>query len=206
MIDRDRPRTPETLRTPTPALFVREFCHRPSQVAAIAATSHRLASLLAEKAAIHNARTIVELGAGNGAVTEHIVGKMPSAARLIAFEVNPSFAQLLAARFPECTVVEDSAENLQLNLDRLGVASVASVVSTLPWFWLSEDSRKQIMDQVWSILRKDGVFVTCMHVQSFFTPRSADFQRDLKMRFRDFSVSRIIWRNVMPAFAVSMRK
>ncbi|MEM1215016.1 MAG: ribosomal RNA adenine dimethylase, partial [Bacteroidota bacterium] len=43
------------------------------------------------------AKFLVELGAGDGVVTKHILKRMRPDARLLAFEVQPDFCELLRA-------------------------------------------------------------------------------------------------------------
>ena len=49
---------------------------------------------------------VVELGPGTGPVTEALVDHGVDPARLVLVEFNPTFCQLLRARFPAATVIQ----------------------------------------------------------------------------------------------------
>ena len=58
-------------------------------IASIAPSSRHLARAMLEGLPIDHARTVVELGAGTGAITRVLLEKLPSHATLLAFEINP---------------------------------------------------------------------------------------------------------------------
>src|SRR5271155_213956 len=74
----------------------------------------------------HYAGQILELGAGNGALTVRLAGRCPRA-RILAVEINPALAREtrrnldLAGIDGRVRVVSDSAEHLLSELGRRGV-------------------------------------------------------------------------------------
>ena len=81
-----------------------------------------------------SARSIAELGAGDGAITQHLLAAMHPEARLLAFEVNPAFCRQLRALGDErLVVVEDSAENLRVHMRSHDIESLDAVVSAIPF-------------------------------------------------------------------------
>lgn len=86
------------------------------------------------------ARSLVELGAGDGVITRHLLRSMHPDARLLAFEVNPAFCRQLRALDDErLIVVEDSAEHLQRHLQANNMAALDGVVSAIPFVSLPNE-------------------------------------------------------------------
>src|SRR3974377_801362 len=87
------------------ALFLREYMRNPRATASVCPSSPALSRRMAESIDFRRARTIVELGAGTGAVTRAILERLPRTALLFAVDNNQSFVDHLAERFPDRRLV-----------------------------------------------------------------------------------------------------
>ena len=105
------------------------------------------------------ARHLVELGAGDGVITKHILDAMHPEARLMAFEVNPKFCdRLRALNDSRLVVVEDSAERLKEHLDANEFAAVDAVVSAIPFVSLPVTLADSIVRLCRDVLRVGAPF------------------------------------------------
>src|SRR3974377_115511 len=80
------------------ALFLREYMRNPRATASVCPSSPALSRRMAESIDFRRARTVVELGAGTGAVTREILGRLPRTGRLFAVDNNPRFVEHLTQR------------------------------------------------------------------------------------------------------------
>lgn len=87
-----------------PFLFVKKFLKHGTRVASFAPSSKALAKTMTKHIASDRPQTILELGAGTGAVTVAALECAHPQTRLIAVEIDTEFAQHLSARCPRAEV------------------------------------------------------------------------------------------------------
>ena len=105
------------------------------------------------------ARTIVELGAGDGVITEHILERLHPDGKVIAFEVSPDLcADMRALGDDRLVVAEDSAENIRHWLNKIGAERADHVVSAIPFAALPEALGKSIVKAAKDHLRPGGCY------------------------------------------------
>lgn len=103
---------------------------------------------------------IVELGAGDGVITEYILEAMHSNAQLLAFEVNGKFCDTLREINDQRLIVaEDSAEKIGDYLKSLGKEKADYIVSAIPFVALPKELGHNIINECHSVLRKGGLFI-----------------------------------------------
>jgi SAM-dependent methyltransferase len=77
------------------------------------------------------ARTVVDLGAGTGAMTRDLVGKVD---RVVAVEPDDRMGEILATNLPEVTVLRGTGESMPLES-----SSVDAVLASSSWHWMDAD-------------------------------------------------------------------
>lgn len=106
------------------------------------------------------AKIIVELGAGDGVITRHILGRMSEDAKLISFEVNDKFCEILRnIHDPRLVVVEDSAEHISSQLKEHGFDHADYIISALPFLSLPKELGADILRKSAAALKDGGIFV-----------------------------------------------
>ena len=90
--------------------FFKESIKNIKSVGTITRSSKFLCRGMIKPVNFDQADVIVELGAGDGVITEHILKKMKKDAKLLSFEVNEKFCdQIRKIKDDRLIIVEDSA-------------------------------------------------------------------------------------------------
>jgi SAM-dependent methyltransferase len=109
-----------------------------------------------------SATTVVDLGAGTGAMTKNLLGKVD---RVIAIEPDDRMRGILASNLPEVTALRGTGESIPL-----GTSSVDVVLASASWHWMEADRALQetarvlvpggTLGVVWAGPDPDGPFVS----------------------------------------------
>ena len=106
---------------------------------------------------------ILEFGAGDGAITEHIIKRMSQKSVLIIFEINPEMVVILKEKFsfdPErIIVVNDGAQNVEKYLAERHIHQVDMIISAIPFIALPEKILHEVLTISKKILDERGVFI-----------------------------------------------
>ena len=187
------------------SLFVR-FLRHPGQVGAFCPSSRFLAVEMTRKIGMEDARTVVELGPGTGAITREILPRLRGDARFLAVELDSGMAASLRSAFPRADVRCGSAAELPQILEISGSPRADVILSGLPWAVFPPDLQDAILDGVTSGLAPGGAFATFAYIQGVVLPAGIRFRRKLEHLFREVECSPVVWRNLPPAFVYRCRK
>ena len=107
---------------------------------------------------------IIELGAGNGALTVRLAARCPEA-RILACEINPALARVsrqnldMAGINGRVQVVPDSAEHLLSEMSRRGMDKAEFVLSGIPLGNLPGDRALSLIHAISRALAPGGMYV-----------------------------------------------
>ena len=150
----------ERPQTRRPIQFLREFLRRPREIGSIVPSSRFLEERLVDVSAAARARLIVEFGPGTGGTTRALLRALPFDARLLAIELNPSFAaDLEAFADPRLAVHRGSALDLQDALAQRMLPAPDVVISGIPFSTMPQETGRAILRAVWAALPPGGRFV-----------------------------------------------
>ncbi len=156
------------------ARFLRSFLAGPGRVGAVLPTSRTTVRATLDMAPIHQAKTVVELGAGTGPYTREILPRLAPDATLLAFELDPELARGIEAELsdPRLRVIADSAANLEAHLDG---RRPEVIVSALPFTSLPGEVRREILVVARRVLADDGVMLVLQYSPFMRRPLQAAF-------------------------------
>ena len=190
---------------PADSTILRQFVARPREVGAVWRSSPALGIAMAEAVRWPETAAVVEAGAGDGAITEHLLAAKPADTPFLAVELNEMCAHALERRIPDLRVVVDDLANLCSICANEEVGDVGAVVATLPWSVVPEEKRTGMLEAILETLTPDGQFLFYIYVQALPFWRRSPFARLLEQRFRSIKRSGVVWKNVPPAVVYDCR-
>jgi len=185
--------------------LLRSFLANPARVGALCPSSPALCRTIASGIGIEAARTVVELGPGTGVITCEILPLLKPEAKCFAVELDEKLCCALKRRFPELSVHHDSAANLHRILRDCEREHAEVIVSGLPWAVFPDDLQQEILESVIASLAPGGCFTTFAYLQGLLLPAGRRFRRRLHQLFDTVETSRVVWRNLPPAFVYRCR-
>ena len=185
--------------------FLGAFLREPARMGSFAPSSPELAQAMLRQCDLKNARAIVEFGPGTGAFTRLILERIGKQAAFFALELDEKHVRQLRQCFPGVHVYYDSAEKLQKYLVLHRRKKADYIISGLPWANMTVKIQERILEAVLDSLAPDGMFTTFAYVHARWLPRARRFRERLENYFGEVKISRIIWRNMPPAFVYRCR-
>ncbi len=143
------------------------------------------------------ASNIIELGTGNGVITEAILQRMLEDASMTAYEINSDFLELTRNRIDQdsrCTLTDESAEYLT---DLHPEQSVDAVISSLPFAIMDEELQETILRQIHLVLKPGGQYLQYQYAPTKY--------RMITRRFKRVRLDYTLL-NIPPAFVYSCVK
>ena len=158
----------------------------------IAPSSNVLIKRLLAPIDFDTAKSIVELGPGNGCVTRTLLERMRPDCDLICLELNNEFAEnLRLVGDPRLHVFNACASSIREILSEVGVAELDYVVSSLPLALIDNVVVQAILNSIGSNLKAGGRFLQYQYSLANYS--------DVKPLFSDVKLGFAL-RNMPPAF------
>jgi len=192
-------------------MFAEEALADFSTTAAISPSSPQLVAAMLEPLPLAGARVVVELGAGTGVMTRALLSEMPPQSTLLVFEINQRFYNYLKAHFsdPRLVLIHASAEHVDLELRQRGFTEVEAVLSSLGLGLMSERERQAIFERLVPFLSDRTVVTQYQYIHALQCKNGRLSRLDLRPllnRYFGSVQSKLIWRNLPPAFVFACRR
>lgn len=178
--------------------FFRESLRNFKTVGTVTRSSRFLCQAVVNNADLVNAKYVVELGAGDGVMTRHLLNALPKDAILLSFEINPAFCEQMAQIDDNrLVIVNQSAELIPSILKAHGIEQLDAVISALPFSVFPEELAKSIVQLSYDALKKKGRFV-----QIHYSLKTRKLYREI---FGNVETG-FEFRNIPPAFVLLCHK
>jgi phospholipid N-methyltransferase len=164
--------------------YIKNFL-RDADVAAVAPSSSFLVERVCKWIDFDEPAVIVEYGPGNGVFSEYILEHMTPDSTLILIESNPDFVEMLEKKTADdsrAVVVEDRAENVKEILADQGIEEVDYVVSGIPFSFLDEETKSDLLNRTREVLTDDGKFLVYQNYNHLEEPLREHFSEVTKER------------------------
>ena len=185
--------------------FLGAFLREPARVGSFAPSSPALAQAMLFGCDLRHAKTVVEFGPGTGAFTRLMLERIGRHTAFFALELDDKHVRGLRLRFPAVSIYHDSADKIQKYLAHHRRTKADYIISGLPWANMPVNVQEHILSAVLASLAPDGMFTTFTYVHACWLPRARRFRERLERYFAQVKISRIVWRNVPPAFVYRCR-
>ncbi|WP_420426425.1 ribose ABC transporter permease [Algiphilus sp.] len=129
-------------------LHFRKWLRHGRSVAALTPSGQALSAASVRRVSAEYPQTIVELGAGTGAVTRAAAARMHPDSRLLAIESDVDFARMLEQTVPRAEVLCASAMSLQAILAAREVTRVDVILNGLPTPSLPQPQRDTVYQAI----------------------------------------------------------
>ncbi|WP_395716399.1 class I SAM-dependent methyltransferase [Prosthecobacter sp.] len=188
------------------ATFIKELRHNWKTIGAVAPSSPALAERMMEAAGVWQARRILELGPGTGAFTTAIADAMPHESHYLGIELNDAFVQQLRPRYPKLRFECADAQQFDFSQVLAAGEKFDAVISGLPWTAFPRGLQEAILGNVLPHLAPGGCFATFAYWGFHKLPGGRQFRALLHELTHGVETTRVVWRNLPPAFVYIARK
>lgn len=157
--------------------YIKNFL-RDRDVAAIAPSSTFLVQRVCKWVDFEEPAVIVEYGPGNGVFSEYILERMTDDSTLLLIESNSDFADTLAKRTaddPRAIVVEGRAQDVTDILDAHGIDAADYVVSGIPFSFLDDTEKRELLVRTREVLVEGGKFLVYQNYNHMEEPLREHF-------------------------------
>lgn len=137
---------------------------------------------------------VVEIGAGNGAVTKSILKAGVKPEKLVIIERDHKFRDELRRKYPGVHVELGDARDTDVILKNRGISEVGAVVSSLPLLNMPHALRHDIVQACFKVLKKDGQYI--QYTYGFVSPVPKRNQKEIGI---SGEIRKFILLNIPPA-------
>ena len=148
--------TPTAIAPRAFALFLHSWLADPRRVGAVAPSGEMLAALITREILPHHG-PIIELGAGTGVFTRHLIKRGIPEDKIAIVEFGAHFAEALRLKHPSAFILEMDASRLG-GVTLFGGERAGAVISGLPLLSFSPRTVVKILHGAFSHLREGGGF------------------------------------------------
>ncbi len=152
-------------------LFLRKFLQFGIRIASVTPSSRALVSAVIAPIEWGRARTVIELGAGTGPITEQLIEKAPSSCLIVVVENDHDFVNVLREKYgnrQNIKILEMDATDLDCIAREAGIEKADYVVSGLPVPSLSLAAQKRLFSSLERVLTDGGSFIQITEIPLVF--------------------------------------
>lgn len=140
--------------------FIKNFI-KDRDVASITPTSNRCVKKVCNHIDFSEDILVVEYGPGDGVFSRYLLERMTPGSRLVMIEANQDFVKHLKETLtdPRAEVHNILAGNVMDTLVEEDIGNVDYVLSGIPFSFLKEDRKLQVLEATKTILKEGGKFL-----------------------------------------------
>lgn len=138
-------------------LFLKNFLRNPLRNASIIPSSKASSRAMLKGIDFNRVSVVVELGPGNGVFTQEIIKTVNDDTKIIVFEIEPTYINLLHHKFGDRIILINKGAHLLLEtLEELGIDKVDVIISGLPF--LKGEIKQQTDEAIYQLTKKGAIY------------------------------------------------
>ncbi len=138
-------------------LFFKNFFKNPLQNASVIPSSKASSRAMLKGIDFDKVAVVVELGPGNGVFTKQILKQVKLGTKIIVFEIEPTYLELLKNKFGnQILLVNKGAHLVEDTLKELGIDKVDVLISGLPF--LKGEIKQKTDDTILSLTQQGTIY------------------------------------------------
>ena len=184
-------------------VFVRRFLHHPFVVGSILPSSPRLAEAMLEGISLLPGEGILELGPGTGSFTRQIRRLTPDKRMYLGIEKEAVFVELLRKRFPDLRFLKLAAEEFSSRVGPDSFPPIKVIISGLPSAATAESYLDRLVENLDRLMAPGSLFRTFTYLHSYHLAGPTHFRRRMEGITRRYLRSRVILKNIPPAYVLT---
>lgn len=180
--------------------LLRQFIRQPGQIGTIAPSGPALVREMVGGFDWASIEAAVEYGPGTGVFTAEVMRRKSASTKFFAIERGEALVAATRSRCPDVDVAHDDVRNVRRLCADRQIDRVDAIVCGLPWAAFGESLQTEILREMFGVLPPGGRFATFAYVQGMALRAARRFSRRLDNEFTEVRRSRVVWRNLPPAF------
>ena len=180
--------------------FFKQFIKDPITTGAIVSSSKDLSELITQTARLDEKKCVVELGPGIGVFTKEIMRRISPQCVFFCLEINQQLVEATRKNCPQAIVYHASAQEIKKYLLQHHQNSCDCIISGLSWALFDQPLQDDLLNALYDSLEPGGVFLTFAYIHGPLFSRGNRFRKLLNIKFKKVEKTKIIWKNILPAF------
>ncbi len=184
--------------------FLQAFLKNPLKVGSIAPSSPELAQKMLADIRPNEEATVLELGVGTGAITKFLQETVPNRESYVGIELDKDLVRHLKKNFPDMKIVRGNACDTFSIYQKTGFGKVGFIICCLPFVSLPNDVGERILSEVDKFMEQGAcVFRTFQYAHGYYFPSAIKLREHMRNRYGKARRSRLIVKNVPPAYTLT---
>lgn len=171
--------------------FFQQWLRRPKEMGSITPSSRYFARAIARNVSLTDDQVLLELGAGTGSVTRHLINAGIPAKQIVSVELDPAFQPMLNKIHPDLRVFEGDCTKIDEILAANQIENVGTIVCGIPMVTAPIEFQRTLFGKCFELLPEDGFIL-----QLSYSPFSPIPHKKLGLCA---SVCEFVLRNIPPA-------
>lgn len=186
--------------------YIKQFLINPIETGTISSSSRGLSELITNTEYLLNKKCVVEFGSGNGVFTKEILQKISSDCLFFCLEINQKLVKETKKNCPNVIIYHASSKDVKKYLLKHKQNACDCIIASLPWAAFNQKKQEELLNAAYDSLEEGGEFYTFAYLQGLLLPSGIKFKKLLNKKFKQVKTTKIIWKNLPPAFVYVCKK